>query len=188
MPTNEVNAWLKQVKETIEKATAKEVEITGGPYRGYDVEVDLSGETPKLDFYSPVRRFADREADAIDYAICCIKEDKILSDEEHLNMLTDRIYHGIYRQSFFPGEPEHVPVEPEHVKAWCKECQFPYTEGGCKTRGDIQKCWDVSEAIAGKWHLQHECPFVHKGEKCRCNDYRTIKAAFKAAGIEYKEV
>jgi hypothetical protein len=81
-PKGKGKEWLKQVKQRIEKETGKQVEVTGGPYRGYDVQVDLSAEIPKVDFYSPIR-MDSREADAIDYAICCIKEGRILTPEEH---------------------------------------------------------------------------------------------------------
>ena len=100
---------------------------------------------------------------------------------------------GIYRESPI-GEQEEV--EQEYIDYWCKLCQFPYEEeeiGGswvkvkCRSKELIQQCWDDSEAIAHKWHIRHECPFVHKGESCRCNDFKNIEEAFKVAGLEYKK-
>ncbi len=90
---------------------------------------------------------------------------------------------GIFKHNAF-GQLEEVPQED--IEFWCSECQFPYGSKRCQEKRLIQKCWDKSEAIASKWHLQHECPFVHKGEKCHCNNFKTIEKAFKAAGLEYK--
>ena len=99
-----------------------------------------------------------------------------------------RIIHPdpLYRLSHPDGE-----VEQKHINAWCDHCQFPYQEPWCLIP-NIQRCWNESYGIAvtlaeGKqghiWHLQHECPFVHKGEACRCNDFREIEEAFQAAGV-----
>ena len=82
---------------------------------------------------------------------------------------------GIFKKNVF-GEIEKVPEE--HIESWCKDCQFPYGKEKCKTKELIQKCWDESSdergPVANKWHQQHECPFIHKEEKCFCNDFKTI--------------
>jgi len=90
---------------------------------------------------------------------------------------------GIFRRNVV-GELEEV--KQKHIDFWCKTCQFPYGEGKCQDKALIQKCWDASGSVAHNWHLQHECPFAHQGQTCRCNDFKTIEDAFLAAGLEYK--
>ena len=91
---------------------------------------------------------------------------------------------GIFKNNIF-GELEEIVQE--HIDYWCKECQFPLAKKGkCKTKTLIQKCWTGHQAIAGEWHKQHECPSIHQRKECRCNDFKTIKDAFRAAGLEYE--
>lgn len=79
-----------------------------------------------------------------------------------------------------------VEVDQSSLDFWCNLCQFPIQLKKCQDRVLIQMCWDHSESKAGKWHQQRECPFIHKGQRCRCNDFRSIAEAFKATGLEYK--
>lgn len=99
----------------------------------------------------------------------------------------------IFKRNIF-GELEEVPQK--YIDAWCKQCQFPYGVEKCQSRELIQRCWFELQAIAWTlkvdseahiWHLLHECPFIHKGEPCRCDDFRTIEDAFQSAGLEYKK-
>jgi len=101
---------------------------------------------------------------------------------------------GIFKRSFPFWELEEV--KQEHIDAWCRECRFSFDLEKCQDKVLIQKCWFEVQSIASTlqvdseahiWHLQHECPFIHNGERCHCNDFKTIKEAFKAAGLEYKE-
>ncbi len=83
------------------------------------------------------------------------------------------------------GQPEIVPQKD--IDFWCDLCQFPTfaTTGQtkCTESRQIQRCWDADNAIAGEWHKRHECPFIHQGQKCRCNDYASIQKAFEAVGL-----
>ena len=91
---------------------------------------------------------------------------------------------GIYRQGIIGREE----VEQGHIDFWCELCQFPLIGGkqGCKgDKSAIQQCWDGANAVGGEWHKQHECPFIHLSQPCRCNDFEDIKEAFKAAGLNY---
>lgn len=101
---------------------------------------------------------------------------------------------GIFKRNIF-GELEEI--KPEHIHYWCAECQFPYGDEGRKCQGRllIQRCWFELQAIASTlkveseaniWHLQHECPYIHKGLPCKCNDFKTVEEAFKALGLEYR--
>ena len=78
---------------------------------------------------------------------------------------------------------EEVPQK--HIDFWCRECQFSLAKDKkqCRSKSLIQKCWNGSNSNAGQWHRQHECPFIHQGKECRCNDYPTIAAAFTGAGL-----
>ena len=82
-------------------------------------------------------------------------------------------------------------IKQEHIDYWCGLCQFPLGAAGakCSEEWQIQLCWRLTEAEGGKWHRQHECPFLNKEpkEECRCNDFTTIEEAFKAAGLEYRK-
>ena len=100
---------------------------------------------------------------------------------------------GIFKHNVF-GELEEV--KQEHIDAWCEQCQFPYSEPRrCQGRDLKQRCWFELQGIASTlnvgseahvWHLQHECPFVHQGQKCRCNDFKTVEEAFKALDLKYR--
>mgnify|MGYP001558695110 CR=1 FL=1 len=91
---------------------------------------------------------------------------------------------GIFRTNVI-GELEELPQE--HIDYWCHLCQFPLAEGRCKDKALIQKCWDGTGSVAGRWHFQHECPFIPQGQRCKCNDFETIEEAFRAAGLDYKK-
>lgn len=91
------------------------------------------------------------------------------------------------------GELEEV--KQEWIDEWCRQCQFPYGQEKCSDPELVQMCWFGLQGMARTlgisaeahiWHLQHECPFIHTGVKCRCNDFKTIKEAFQSLGIEYK--
>ena len=90
---------------------------------------------------------------------------------------------GVFKHSIFGGLEE---ILQENIDYWCSLCQFPLAEEMCKDKALIQQCWDESQAIAGKWHIQRECPFAHKGQECRCNDFKDIEDAFRFVGQEYK--
>jgi len=99
---------------------------------------------------------------------------------------------GISKRSVF-GELEEV--KQEYVDAWCAQCQFPYGRQKCQGRDLKQRCWFELQGIASTlnidseahvWHLQHECPYVHQGLPCKCNDFKTVEDAFKAVGLEYR--
>lgn len=76
-------------------------------------------------------------------------------------------------------------VSQKNIDFWCRECEFSLAKDGkrCRSKTLIQKCWNESTSIASEWHRQHECPFIHQGQECRCNDYPTIKEAFVGAGL-----
>jgi len=76
-------------------------------------------------------------------------------------------------------------VSQKDIDYWCSSCQFPREDGKCKQTASIRACW--SYASAGQWHLAHECPFVHIGQKCRCNDFKKRGDAFKECGLTYHE-
>ena len=88
------------------------------------------------------------------------------------------------------GEREVVPQRD--IDFWCRECQFSFAKNKkrCRSKTLIQKCWNGIDnrrnsngAMASEWHRQHECPFIHQGQECRCNDYATIGEAFVGAGL-----
>jgi len=95
----------------------------------------------------------------------------------------DSVSSGIFRRNII-GELEEI--QQEQIDYWCSQCQFPFGPERCRDKALIQKCWDEGGAVAGRWHIQHESPFIHKGERCRCNDFKTIEDAFRVVGLKYK--
>lgn len=100
---------------------------------------------------------------------------------------------GVFKHNMFQELEE---VDQKAIDYWCQQCQFPYGESKCQSKELIQRCWFELHGIAQTldvgseahiWHLQHECPFVHQGERCRCNDFKTVEGAFQATGLEYKK-
>jgi len=98
---------------------------------------------------------------------------------------------GVFHMNF-RGEVEEL--RQEHIDQRCDSCQFPYGNERCAERELIQRCWNelqgISMTIFPKseshvWHLQHECPYVHLGKKCACNDFKTIEEAFRYLGLPY---
>lgn len=91
---------------------------------------------------------------------------------------------GIYNMGMFGREE----VPQKDIDFWCDMCQFPLNpDSRCTDKDMIQSCWSETGAVAGVWHILHECPFIHQTQECRCNDYKTIREAFKAAGRAYIE-
>lgn len=90
---------------------------------------------------------------------------------------------GIYREGIL-GKKE---VPQRDIDFWCALCQFPIGKEKCTEKVDIQRCWNEIGSVAGVWHRLHECPFTHKGQKCRCNDFKNMKEAFAAVGLKYME-
>lgn len=88
---------------------------------------------------------------------------------------------GIYRDDIINGLEE---IPQKDIDFWCGLCQFSLESPEC-SKESIQICWDKVGASAGEWHRQHECPFIHLGQSCRCNDFEGIQEAFKATGLEY---
>ena len=85
---------------------------------------------------------------------------------------------------------QRVIVPQRDIDFWCRECQYSLAQDGkqCRSKSLIQRCWNGSggkgfTVNANEWHRQHECPFIHQGQECRCNDYPTIGEAFTGAGL-----
>jgi len=96
---------------------------------------------------------------------------------------TKKMGTGIYRRTEV-GQLEEI--EQECIDGWCRRCQFYYGKEKCKDKILIQRCWDDCMVYPHRFHLQRECPFVHKGEPCRCGDFDTIEAAFEVVGLQYE--
>lgn len=71
----ELDEWLESLRRYLRERTGRtDIEVTGGPYRGYDVEVNLAADGhPHVDFYSPIR-LDQREAAALRYAVSMIRD------------------------------------------------------------------------------------------------------------------
>ena len=70
--------WLKEALKKDGVKTDREIIVTARPFRKYDVQLDFSeGGKVKVDFYSVIRRDI-RLQNALNYAVKCIKADKVL--------------------------------------------------------------------------------------------------------------
>lgn len=93
----EVDQWLKRLGQVLKGQTGRgDIEVTGGPYRGYDVRVEQAEDGhPIVDFYSPIR-YDGREQDAIEYAVSLLKgwdsaRASIAAERVILQPIADRI-------------------------------------------------------------------------------------------------
>jgi len=70
MLRGDIDEWVAEVKAYLEKKTGrKDIEVTAGPYRSYDVNISRGTDGhPIVDFYSVIRRDA-RQGPAIAYAL-----------------------------------------------------------------------------------------------------------------------
>lgn len=73
--TYDLDQWLQDMKRAIQRRTGRrDVEVSGGPYRGHDVRVSEAPDGhPIVDFYSPMRFDARRLRQAVDYAVSLIE-------------------------------------------------------------------------------------------------------------------
>ena len=71
----EYQEWLEGMKQALVRRTGRtDIEVTGGPYRGYDVRVSHEDCHPLVDFYSAMRWEPGRVNAALDYAVSLIED------------------------------------------------------------------------------------------------------------------
>jgi hypothetical protein len=72
----ELEEWLEEMKKVLVKRTGRsDIEVTGGPYRGYDVKVSHAADChPVVDLYTPMRYDPLRVGAALDYAVRLIED------------------------------------------------------------------------------------------------------------------
>ncbi len=73
-----------------------------------------------------------------------------------------------------------IEVSQENIDYWCNNCHYPPEGERCKDTRHINKCFRYPTAHA--WHLEHECPFAHRGLDCRCNDFN--KSSWEVRDLE----
>jgi len=73
---SDLEEWLEEMKSVLVKRTGRnDIEITGGPYRGYDVKVSHAVDChPVVDLYTPMRYDPLRVEAALDYAVRLIED------------------------------------------------------------------------------------------------------------------
>ena len=85
----EKKEFMNYVKHLIEVRSGKEITLTGGPYRGYDIQVELTDKRgrrlrkPRVDIYTPMRTSgwdSPRVMRCIEWAVKCIKENRIVTE------------------------------------------------------------------------------------------------------------
>jgi hypothetical protein len=85
----EKREFMNYVKHLIEVRSGKEITLTGGPYRGYDIQVELTDKRgrrlrkPRVDIYTPIRTSgwdSPRVMRCIEWAVKCIKENRIVTE------------------------------------------------------------------------------------------------------------
>jgi hypothetical protein len=103
--------WLGELKRTLEKRTGRsDMEVTGGPYRGYDVRVSHKGCHPLVDFYSAMRWDPARVRAALDYAVSMVKdwEATLAAREKEMQVVRP---HFELLQTMFPDLELHYTVQ-----------------------------------------------------------------------------
>lgn len=107
--------WLVKMETLLKKRTGRsDIEVTGGPYRGYDVAVDQAKDGhPIVDFYSIIR-LDGREREALDYAVSLIKDwDATTASQDDERLLVKPIFDRI--QAMFPEyEVDYTVMDREH--------------------------------------------------------------------------
>lgn len=86
--TYDLDQWLRRLRREIERRTGRrDVEVTGGPYRGYDVRVSEAPDGhPIVDFYSPMRFDPRRVRQAVDYVVSLIENWEATKAEHQTEM------------------------------------------------------------------------------------------------------
>ena len=103
--------WLGDLKHVLEKRTGRhDIEVTGGPYRGYDVRVSHKDCHPLVDFYSAMRWDSRRVRAALDYAISMVRdwEATLASREKEMQIVRPNFER---LQAMFPGLELHYTVQ-----------------------------------------------------------------------------
>ena len=96
--------WLRAALKRAGVETKREIIVTARPRRNWDVSVDFSEDGKvKVDFYSVIRR-DERLRNAINYAVKCIRADRVV--------------------------PSDKPTKGESVRVYCQDCGKPFTFRG----------------------------------------------------------
>lgn len=101
--TDELEAWLSSVKRELRRRTGRrDIEVSGGPYRGYDVRVSEAGDGhPIVDLYTPMRWDPHRVGEALDYAVSLLEDWEATRAEHQAEMRAVRpIFERL--QALFP--------------------------------------------------------------------------------------
>jgi len=136
----ELDEWLKKVTRELESKTGrKDIEVTGGPYRGYDVKVSKGTDGhPIVDLYSPIRLDA-REKNALDYAVSMLKDwDATIAGYEAEEKIVKPIFDRIQRE-FTDVELSYSVGDFESHQVWVE-----------KKEGKLKGGFDLWPAIKEK--------------------------------------
>lgn len=63
-------------------------------------------------------------------------------------------------------------VDQKNIDYWCAQCKYPTEGTRCTKKENIQECFDLPNA--NTWHRKHQCPFVHNGQECICNQVKHL--------------
>jgi len=132
--------WLADLKRSLEEKTGRrDVEVTGGPYRSYDVRVSHKDCHPLVDFYSAMRWDSRRVEAALDYAVAMVKdwEATLAAREKEMRVVRP---HFERLQSMFSGLELHYTVQ-------YGETHFIRAE---REQGRIMVNFDLWPAMKGK--------------------------------------
>lgn len=119
---DELRGWEESLKRYLEQKTGrKDVEVTVGPYRSYDVKVSKAADHhPIVDFYSPIRWDPARVNPAVAYAVEMLQNweagnvvhDKAVKDSERFYaMLRARFPNIELHYNVIDSETHSVAVE-----------------------------------------------------------------------------
>jgi len=107
----ELEEWLESIKRMLTRRTGrKDIEVTAGPYRSYDVRISHKECRPLVDFYSAMRLDPGRVNAALDYAASMIKDWEATLAARDKEMKFVRPYFERL-QAMLPGYELHYTVE-----------------------------------------------------------------------------
>ncbi len=132
--------WLGDLKHTLEIRTGHcDIEVTGGPYRSYDVRVSHKDCHPAVDFYSAMRWDSRRVRTALDYAVSMVRdwEATLAAREKEMQVVRP---HFERLKAMFPLLELHYTVQ-------YGETHFVRAE---KTQGKIMVSFDVWPSMKEK--------------------------------------
>jgi len=166
----ELEEWAELLKKRLERRTGrKDIEVTIGPWRAYDVKVSAGSDNhPIVDFYSPIRYDRSRLTPAMDYAVDMIQNweaNKVLHEKAKRD--SERFYHML--KARFPDmELDYGVIDSETHFVRVK-----------KEEGKLIASFDL-------WPKMTDADVERIADYIRERSRRVLEEGVSVAGIDYE--